>query len=76
MATASPAAMALGYQSGGASSLFSGSSLADQMAGETEEERKKRLAAMQAQQQGLRVGGIGSGYGNAISAAGSALGLT
>jgi hypothetical protein len=42
------------------------------MANETEEERKKRLA-MLAQQQ--RPGSLGQGYGSAISAAGSALGL-
>jgi hypothetical protein len=76
MASASPAALALGYGSGSASSLYSGSSIADQMANETEEERKKRLA-MLAQQQ--RPGNLGQGYGSAIggtvSAAGSALGL-
>ena len=52
------------------SSLFTGSSIADQMAGETEEERKKRLAAMQASQQGLRPGSVGQGYSAAFAALG------
>jgi hypothetical protein len=79
MAVANPsaAAMALGYNSSGsASSLFGGASVGDQLANESEEERKRRLAALQASQQGVRPGGLGSGYSGAISAAGSALGLS
>lgn len=66
----SAAGMALGYGTSSASSLFTGSSIADQMAGETEEERKKRLAAMQASQQGLRPGSVGQGYSAAFAALG------
>jgi hypothetical protein len=73
----SAAAMALGYNSSGsASSLFGGSSVGDQLSNETEEERKRRLAALQASQQGVRPGSVGSGYSSAISAAGSALGYS
>jgi hypothetical protein len=71
MATPSPAAMALGY--GQAGSMFTGSSLADQLANETEEEKRRRLAAMA---QSQRPGSVGQGYSSAISAAGNALGLT
>jgi hypothetical protein len=74
MATISPAASALGY--GSAGSLFTGSSLGDQLVNEADEERKRRLAALQASQQGVRPGSVGSGYSSAISAAGSALGLS
>jgi hypothetical protein len=68
----SAAAMALGFP-GSASSLFGGSSVADQLANETEEQRKKRLAMLaQSQRPG---GDLGGGYGSAVSAAGSALRL-
>ena len=75
MAVANPsaAAMALGYNSSGsASSLYGGGSVADQLSNETEEEKRRRLAAMA---QSQRPGNLGQGYGTAISAAGSALGL-
>jgi hypothetical protein len=70
MASASPAAQALGYGSGSASSLYTGSSVADQVLGESEEERKKRLAALAAQQQGQRPGSVGQGYSAAFAALG------
>jgi hypothetical protein len=67
---ASPAALALGYQqSGTASSLFSGSSIAAQLSDESEEAKRRRLAALAAS----RIGGVGAGYGSAISAAGASL---
>lgn len=55
----------------GASSLMEGGpSLGDQVANETEEQRKKRLAAIQASRQ-LPVGmsSLSDGYGSALSAA-------
>jgi hypothetical protein len=48
-----------------AGSLFTGQSLADQMANETAEEKRRRLLAMQ-QQQG-RPGFLGQGYGAATA---------
>jgi hypothetical protein len=55
----------------GASALMDGAapSLSDQVAGETEEQRKKRLQAMQASRQ-LPVGmsSLADGYGSALSA--------
>ena len=50
---------------------FGGRSVADQIKDETEEERRKRLAAMQAS----RPGSVGAGYGDALSPVGQALGL-
>lgn len=51
--------------------------LGDQVAGETEEERRKRLQVLQARQQQINDATTGSGYGAALSLspAGSALGL-
>jgi hypothetical protein len=69
----SPAATALGFP-GSASSLYSGGSIADQLSNETEEQRKKRLAQIQASQGGASF--LTAGYSGAVSAAGSALGLT
>lgn len=52
----------------GASSLMDQTSMASQVAGETEEQRKKRLANMQAAKQ-LPVGmsSLADGYGSAMS---------
>lgn len=52
----------------GASTLMGAPSLADQVQGETEEQRKKRLAAAAASKQ-LPVGmsSLGAGYGDAMS---------
>ena len=58
---ASPAGSYLGYT--GASSLFTGNSIADQVAGEDEEARKKRLAAMA---NNNRPGTLGEGYSGAL----------
>lgn len=51
----------------GASSLMGPPSLGDQVAGETEDQRKKRLQAMQASKQ-LPVGmsSLAEGYGSAV----------
>lgn len=43
-----PAGTSIGMSVPGASSLMPTTSIADQVAGETEEQRKKRLAALQA----------------------------
>ena len=59
--TYSAAGAALGFGSGN-------SSIADQVAVETDEVRKRRLAAMQAVR-------VRAAYGDALSPAGSALGL-
>jgi hypothetical protein len=71
MANPSAAAQSLGFP-GSATSLYGGGSIADQLSNETEEEKRRRLAAMA---QSQRPGTLGQGYGTAISAAGSALGL-
>jgi hypothetical protein len=71
MANPSAAAQSLGFP-GSTSSLYGGGSIADQLNNETEEEKRRRLAAMA---QSQRPGNLGQGYGGAISAAGSALGL-
>jgi hypothetical protein len=63
---------------GQALSLYTGASVADQVAGETEEERKKRLAALAAQRSSgdpQRPGGVGAGFGSALSPAGMSLGF-
>lgn len=66
--------MAAGNQIGmsvpGASSLMSGApSLSDQVAGETDDQRRKRLQALQASKQ-LPVGmsSLADGYGSALAA--------
>lgn len=51
-----------------------GGSFADQGQPETEQERKRRLAALQAAQAGI-AGRVGAGYGAALSVVGSGLGL-
>jgi hypothetical protein len=58
----------IGMSVPGASSLMDQPSMADQVAGETEEERRKRLQAMQASKQ-LPVGmsSLADGYGSAMS---------
>lgn len=59
---------AIGMSVPGASSLMNGGSLADQVNNETDEERKKRLAALQASRM-LPTGGasaLGLGYGSAL----------
>ena len=54
----------------GASDLMSSQGMADQVAGETEEQRKKRLAAMQASQQTpVGMSSLAGGYGDALSMA-------
>ncbi len=61
----------------GASNLSpAGSALfGDQVQGETEEERRKRLQQLQAAQNSLNnsVASVGNGYGSALSPAGNAL---
>jgi hypothetical protein len=54
----------------GASSLMDAPSLSDQVAGETEEQRRKRLAAMAASRQ-MPVGmsSLAGGYGDSLSMA-------
>lgn len=42
---------------------FGGSTLADQVQGETDEERKKRLKLLQQQQSGVTATGSGSAFG-------------
>lgn len=58
----------IGMSVPGASSLMGAPSLADQVAGETEEQRRKRLQGQQAAQQ-LPAGmsSLAAGYGSAIS---------
>lgn len=58
----------IGMSVPGASSLMDAPSMADQVAGETEEQRRKRLAGMQAAKQ-LPVGmsSLADGYGSAMS---------
>lgn len=52
----------------GASPLANGAGLADQVAGESEEQRKKRLAALRASQQmPTGMSSLADGYGDAIS---------
>lgn len=52
----------------GASSLMEGGqSLSDQVAGETEEQRKKRLMAMQNNRQLPGASTLAAGYGSALS---------
>lgn len=57
----------IGMSVPGASSLYGSPSVADQVAGETEEERKKRLQKLQAARQ-LPVGSssLAAGYGAAF----------
>ena len=69
----SAAATVLGFP-GSATSLYGGGSIADQLNNETEEQRKKRLAQIQASQGGASF--LTAGYSGAISAAGTALGLS
>jgi len=58
-----------GYSAAGQALGFGGdTTLADQMKGEEEEAKRKRLAALQASR-------VGAGYGSALSPAGQALGL-
>jgi len=61
---------AIGMAVPGASSLYSGASIAQQVQGETEDERRKRLQKVQAAR-GLPSGSMSSlagGYGAAIGA--------
>jgi hypothetical protein len=62
------APMTIGMSIPGASSLMGAPSLSDQVGGETEEQRKKRLQALQASKQ-LPAGmsSLADGYGSAIS---------
>jgi hypothetical protein len=62
------AAPAIGMSVPGASSLMSGASMADQVGAETDEQRRKRLQALQASKQ-LPVGmsSLAAGYGAALS---------
>lgn len=53
---------------------FGDQNLANQMQGETEEQRKKRLEALRSSQ-ASRPGGIGAGYGAAVSPIGQSLGI-
>jgi hypothetical protein len=71
--TFSPAGVSLNLGAGG---LMQGASVADSVASETEEQRRKRLQAVQAARTlpGATTG-IASGYSAALSPAGSALGL-
>lgn len=52
---------------GATSALMSGVSLADQVAGETQEQRRKRLQALQASKQLPTGSSLLSGYGDALS---------
>jgi hypothetical protein len=63
-----PAGSRIGQSVGASSLMEGGPSLSDQVAGETEEQRKKRLAGMQAARQ-LPVGmsSLADGYGSALS---------
>jgi hypothetical protein len=57
----------IGMSVPGASSLMGQPSLASQVAGETEEQRKKRLANLQASQQQPGASALlGAGYGAAL----------
>jgi hypothetical protein len=71
----SAAALALGMSVPGASGLMQGGSVADQLMSETEEQRRKRLAMLEQQKAQGGASYLTAGYG-AVSAAGSALGLT
>jgi hypothetical protein len=69
----SPAGTSLNLGAGG---LMGGASVASQVSSETEEQRRKRLAAMQASRTlpGSTTG-IASGYSQALSPAAASLGL-
>ena len=59
----------IGMSVPGASSLFTGNSLADQVAGETEEEKRKRLAGLMESKMLPTAAGassLGLGYGTAL----------
>jgi hypothetical protein len=59
----------IGMSVPGASSLMPDQSMAGQVAGETEEQRKKRLQNLQASQQTPGASALlGGGYGNALPA--------
>lgn len=59
---------AIGMSVPGASSLMDQPSMADQVAGETEEQRRKRLAGMQAAKQlPAGISSLADGYGSAMS---------
>jgi hypothetical protein len=61
----------IGMSVPGASSLYSGASPADQVAGETEEERRRRLQKLQAARQlpGAGSSSLAQGYGAAFGTA-------
>lgn len=62
-----PNGNAIGMSVPGASDLMGRNSTADQVAGETEEQRKKRLQRLQAAQQlPAGVSSLGQGYGSAL----------
>lgn len=62
-----PAGNTIGMSVPGATSLFNTQSPADQVAGETEEERRKRLMKLQAAKQlPAGVSSLGQGYGAAL----------
>lgn len=66
-----PAGTSIGMSVPGASALMGAPSLSEQVAGETEEQRRKRLMALQAAKQ-LPVGAssLAGGYGAAFGAGG------
>lgn len=62
-----PGGNVIGMSVPGATSLMSQQSPADQVAGETEEQRKKRLQKLQAARQlPAGVSSLGQGYGSAL----------
>ena len=63
-----PAGNTIGMSVPGASTLFTAPSAADAVAGETEEQRRKRLQAMQsAKQLPAGMSSLADGYGSAMS---------